>query len=142
MMGVETGKTEVKASEVAGVAEAEVVAEVEVTMMIGTEEMTSEIATDEALTMVLRVDGVVDEATVMMEVDMVGAVSMHAHLILLAAATANRQARMHALLILLAAATTNQQARQLLTLNPLPGPLVRRYVSVAHCKHAPVLDMK
>jgi hypothetical protein len=110
MMGVETGKTEVKASEVAGVAEAEAEAEVAVTMMIGTEEMTSEIVTDEALTMILGVDGVAAEATVMIEVDTVGTVSIQVQ---------------H---ILLAAATTNQQARRLLTFSPLPDPLVRRYV--------------
>jgi len=87
-MGVETGKTEATAPEVAGVPEGEAVAGV--TMMVGTEEMTSENGTDEALTMILEVDGVAAEATVMTEVDMVGTVSMHAHLILLAAATTNR----------------------------------------------------
>lgn len=124
MMEVETGKTEVKASGVAGVVEAGVGAEAEVTMMIGTEEMTSEIVTDEALTMILGVDGAVDEVTVMIEVDMEGTVSKHVHL------------------ILLAAVTTNRQARRLLTLNPLPDLLVHRYVSATRCKHAPVLDMK
>lgn len=109
-MGVETGKTEATAPGVVGVPEAE--AEVGVTMMVGTEEMTSEIGTDEALKMILGVDGVVAEATVMIEVDMVGSVSMHAHR------------------ILLVAATTNRQAQPLLTLNPRPDLLVHRYVSV------------
>lgn len=102
-----TGKTEVTASEVAGVPEAEV--EAEAMMMVGTVETISEIVKGGALMMTLGVVVVVAEATVVIEVDMVGIVLMHAHL------------------ILLAAATTNRQALQLLTINLLPDPLVHRY---------------
>ena len=120
-MGVETGMTEVKASEVAGVPEAEV--EAEVMTMVGTVEMTSEIVTNEALKMILGVGVVVAEATLVIEVDMVGTVTMHVHL------------------ILLAAASTSRQARQLPTLNLLPDLLVHRYVPVTIASIVPVLDM-
>lgn len=86
-MGVETGMTEVKVSEVAGVLEAG--AEAEVTTTVGTVEMTSEIVTDEALKMTRGVGVVVAEAMAATGVDMVGTVTILVHLILLAAASAN-----------------------------------------------------
>lgn len=111
MMEVETGMTEVTASEVAGVPEAEV--EAEVTMMAGTAGTTLGIVIDGALTMILGVGAVAAVPTVVIEVDMVMTVLMHVHL------------------ILLAAATTNRRPRQLLTINLLPYLLVHRYVFVA-----------
>ena len=148
-MGVETGKTEVTASEVAGVLEAEVVAEV--TMMVGIEEMTSGIVTDETSMMIPRVGVVVAEATVVIEVDMVlkevDMVLKGVDMVLKEVDMVLKEADMavivttHVRLILLAAATTNRQARQLLT-HHLPWyPLVPRYVFVDHCKRAAVADM-
>ena len=114
-MRPETGKTEATASEVAGVLEAEAVAEV--MMTVGTVERTSENVTDEALTMILGVGVVVAvvvvaEATVLIEADMVGTVLTRVRLIPLAAAIMKRQ------------------TRQLLITNLLPDLVVRRYVSV------------
>ena len=148
-MGVETGKTEVTASEVAGVLEAEVVAEV--TMMVGIEEMTSGIVTDETSMMIPRVGVVVAEATVVIEVDMVlkevDMVLKGVDMVLKEVDMVLKEADMavivttHVRLILLAAATTNRQARQLLTHHLPWHPLVPRYVFVDHCKRAAVADM-
>jgi hypothetical protein len=140
-MGVETGKTEVTASEVAGVLEAEVVAEV--TMMVGIEEMTSGIVTDETSMMIPRVSVVVAEATVVIEVDMVlkevdmvlkevDMVLKGVDMVLKEVDMVLKEADMavivttHVRLILLAAATTNRQARQLLTHHLPWHPLVPR----------------
>lgn len=114
MMVAVTGKTEVTAFVAADVLEA-AEAEAEVTTIVGTEGMISEIVIDEAMMTIPGVAGVA-EAMVVIEVDMV-TVTMHAHLILLAAVTAN------------------QQARQEVSLNHPCQPLVHRYVFITSNMH-------
>lgn len=129
LTAVETGMTEVTASEAVDVPEAEVVPE-EVTTTDGTVEMISEIVTDAVLMMTQGVGVVVAEATVVIEVDMVGTATMHAH---------------HHLLLYLtppAATSANRRTRQLLILSLRPDLLLHRYVSVTYRKRGQSLTWR